>query len=479
MGSRRNQNPRFVPVTPQEVGETFSFVIHELIRLQKLGRDVVKTLKGLDVFCSIYDAERRMRFIGRPAYERLRDLTIRIVDQSPYRGRLEIDRTFGCVRTGFGRDYIRADFRATSDEEDLQTLLRWLDEAAAECRDLTHFVPCQVRLPPNEQFIVGPVTLEPAQPALERLRADLARETAPTCDDENWRASENERALAYLTAFTDLASVPVPGCDPDTSRSVAEEAVQAALAFLHVMAGAEHTNKIRTGGPAIPNAQRSTLALDQNGKSFMTWVGDWEGARLTGKFWDWLRREEQQRLATAAGTAIQFIVDRADPPMMAARYLDAAAWYSDAATEARRPAAILKYLTAMERLLWTGEGGGVTHRLASRAAALCFVTDPWNFEELRGDIRRAYNLRSEIAHGRVRSDDPKIGRNYWRCERICRDLLTTWLFRYGDAFHRQTTLEKLRAHLDGFVAEVETEAIRRKESPPCATNPAPDQSGLS
>lgn len=49
MGSRRNQNPRFVPVTPQEVGETFSFVIHELIRLQKLGRDVVKTLKGLDV----------------------------------------------------------------------------------------------------------------------------------------------------------------------------------------------------------------------------------------------------------------------------------------------------------------------------------------------------------------------------------------------------------------------------------------------
>lgn len=449
-------------VTAREVGETFSFVVGELIRLQRLGPDVVEELKGLDFLCSIYDPDRRMRLIGRPAYDRLRDLTTRMVDQSPYRGRLDLDRTFGCVRTGFGRDYIRPDFRGTTDEEDLQNLQRWLDEAAVKCCALTHYVPCQVRLPEEERFVVGPVTLEPAKPSLELLRARLARETPPRGDEETWRLRENERALTYLDAFTDLASVRVPDCDPETSRRVAEESVQAALAFLHVMAGAEHTHKIRTGGPAVPNAQRSTLALDQSGMSFMTWTGDWEGVRLDKSFWDWLRREEQQRLSAAAGTAIQLLVDRADMPMMPARYLDAAAWYSDAATEPRRPAAILKYLTAMERLLWTGEGGGVTNRLASRAAALCFVTDPWNFEALRAEIRRAYNLRSEIAHGRVRTDDPKIARNYGLCERICRDLLTTWLFRYGKEFHRHTTLARLRVHLDGLVSEVETEACRRK-----------------
>ncbi len=450
-------------ITPKEVGEVFSFLITEMIRLQRLGLGVREELKGLDFLCSIYDADRRMRLIGRPAYERLRDLTTRMVDQSLYRGRLDLDRTFTCVRTGFGRDYIRPDFKATTDEEDLRNLLRWLDEAGQACRALVHYVPCQIRLPEGETFTVGPVTIQPAEPVLQRLRSELAAEETIAGDDAQWRAKENRRALTYLASFSDVAVVRIAECDPETSRRVADEVVQAALAFIHVMAGAEHTSKVRVGGPAVRNAQRSTLAVDEHGASFMTWTGDWEGARLDRKFWSWLRADHQQQLADAAGTAIQFIADRADPTMMAARYLDAAAWYADAVTERRRPAAVVKYLTSMERLLFTGDRN-ITDLLATRAAALCFVVDPWNFEALKKDIKRAYNLRSEIVHGRVRNDDPKVAKNFWLCEKVSRDLLSMWLFRYGADFHRDTTVAKLRAHLDGFVVEVKEETAKRRQA---------------
>lgn len=458
-GNRRSSRK----VTPEDVGEVFSFLFTEIVRLQRLGLGVRDELQGLDFLCSIYDSDRRMRLVGRPAYERLRDLTNRIVDQTDYRGRLDLDRTFTCVRTGFGRDYIRPDFEATTDEEDFENLLRWIEEAAQGCRTLTHYVPMQMGLPEGETFTVGPVTVEPSLAVLERLRRELSAEEPVVGDDARWRAKENRRALTYLASFSDIATVRIVGCDPETSRRVADEVVQAALAFIHVMAGAESTSKVRVGGPAVRNAQRSTLAVDEDGTPFMTWTGDWEGARLDVKFWSWLRSDHQKRLSDTAGTAIQFIADRIDPTMMAARYLDGAAWYADAVTDRRRPAAVVKYLTSMERLLFTGESK-ITDLLATRAAALCFEVEPWNFEALKKDIKRAYNLRSEIVHGRVRNDDPKVTKNFWLCERVARDLLSTWLFRYGADFQKHTTVAKLQGHLNGFVAEVKEETAKRRQT---------------
>ncbi|PVM90709.1 hypothetical protein DDF67_09800 [Caulobacter endophyticus] len=448
-------------VTAKAVGEVFSFVIEELTRLQRLGAAVTKELKGLEFTCMLHDVEGRMRLIGRPAYDRLRGLVVDAVGQSEHRGCLDLDRTFRVVRAGFGRDILRADFKGTTDAEDLALLQGWIEEAAAECRPLTHYIPCHIRLPQEQTFVVGPVTFTPKALAIAEVEASLAQWAAGEDDDAAWREKDRRTTLDYLEAFSDVARVTVQRCDPETSRRVAHETVQGALAFLHVMGGADRTSKVRSAGPAVQNAQRSTLAFDAEGKPFLTWTGDWEGARLDKSFWRWIQEEAQQAMALAVGLALQKVADRVDPPMLAARYLDAAAWYADAATETRRPAAVVKYLTAMERLLWTGEKGGVTRRLSERAAALCFTIDPWNFEVLGKEIRRAYDLRSAIVHGRIDNDDPKIVRNYRLCDRVARDLLMTWLRRYGAGFDREVTLEGLRDHLDWFVAEAVKETAAR------------------
>jgi hypothetical protein len=160
-------------------------------------------------------------------------------------------------------------------------------------------------------------------------------------------------------------------------------------------------------------------------------------------------------MATAAGVAISTITDRSEPELLAGRFLDASAWYGDAARERSNAAAVVKYLTSMERLLWAGEKGpGVTDRIAKRAAALCFSTELWDLEDLERDVRLAYDVRSAILHGRISKSDPLIPRNMRLCERVARDLLLTWLDRYGHGFRKPVTLDELKVHLDGFVEDV-------------------------
>ena len=200
-------------ITDTEVGEVFSFVIQELVRLQRLGPNVLKELKGLEFTCTLHDAEGHMRLIGRPAYERLRELTERAVEQSAHRRRLDPQRAFDCVRTGFGRDYIRPDFKGCPDAEDLQALRRWIDEAAADCRPLTHFVPCHIRLK-AERFVVGPVIFAARETVIGEVEAKLARWVAEGGEDRDWREKDADRQLEYLSAFSDVARVSVERCDP-------------------------------------------------------------------------------------------------------------------------------------------------------------------------------------------------------------------------------------------------------------------------
>ncbi len=166
----------------------------------------------------------------------------------------------------------------------------------------------------------------------------------------------------------------------------------------------------------------------------------------------------------AVGVAVSTVLNRTDPEFVAARYLDAVAWYADAVTERAKPAAIVKYLTAMERLLWTGEtGSGITRRLSDRTAALCFSTEIWNFQELSDEVRRAYDLRSGIVHGRLSASNPEILKSHRLCKKVARDLLIAWLSRYGEGFATPTTIEKAKAHFDGFVAEVQAETAKRRK----------------
>lgn len=227
------------------------------------------------------------------------------------------------------------------------------------------------------------------------------------------------------------------------------------------------------------------IALDPDDVAVLSWRKEWEGASIHSAFWQSLSDPRRAQMVAAIGVAIDTIINRTDAEFVAARYLDAVAWYSDAVREKSLPAAIVKYLTAMERLLWTGEKGpGVTRRLAERTAALCFSTDSWDYEQLAAEVREAYELRSGIVHGRLSASDPKVIQNHRLCERVAHDLLVTWLGRYGAGFGSPTTIQKAKTHFDGFVAEVKKETEKRKAAETVThgcgeTSPMPPAPGAS
>lgn len=186
------------------------------------------------------------------------------------------------------------------------------------------------------------------------------------------------------------------------------------------------------------------------------------GARIADTGWREFAGTDGKRWLAPLATILQAIVERRDLPLIADRFVDACAWYGDAARELSQGAAAVKYVTVMERLLWTGEtGGGVTRRVAERLAALCFSTETWNFPEIEKEVRDAYDLRSSLLHGRISKSDPGIGRRLRLCERHAQDLLHVWWDRFGAAFAVDVSLDQLRDHLDGFTADAR-QAARRK-----------------
>ena len=437
--------------------------MEEIARHAAMGREVINHLEGLDFLCSVNGSDGRMFLTGQEAYTRLRVLTELALTQSLHHRRVSPDKAFRTVLDSFGRTYVRKDFAGTADVEDWANLRGWIDEAAEACTTLTHVIPCRIGLPAGDSFTLGPVTITAGVAAVAeiepRLKAWVAEESA--VGDKNLTIDVNN-TLGYLRGFQDLAVVTIENCDADTSEMAAKEAVQAVLDYIHIMAGAAHTRKMRIGGPALKGDRRAQLAWNAIGRPSLGWSTRWEGANIGDGFWDWLVNDDQRPLTQAAGVAIQTIVDRRRPELIAARYLDAAAWYADAAREERPQAAIIKYLTAMERLLWTGEkGGGITGRLAERAAALCFSVDTWNFEELEREVKAAYGLRSGIVHGRLLADDPLILNNYRLCEKVARELLMAWLARFGEGMDRPTTMKRAKSYFDGFVVQVRADLAHR------------------
>ena len=168
-------------------------------------------------------------------------------------------------------------------------------------------------------------------------------------------------------------------------------------------------------------------------------------------------------LAPLAGS-LWTLVNRQELPLFADRFIDACGWYGDAAREPSPAAAAVKFVTAMERLLWTGEtGSGITKRVSERLAALCFSVHTWNFAQVEAAVRDAYDLRSALLHGRISKSDPDVGRRLQLCERYARELLLSWWDRFGGMFSTEISVAQLRDHLEKFTRQAR-QAVRERDA---------------
>jgi hypothetical protein len=196
--------------------------------------------------------------------------------------------------------------------------------------------------------------------------------------------------------FANFSAVRARFHDPS-----ATSAVTSSLNCLHVLFGAGHSRKMIVGGPAIGRDKRGSFTLAPNGE--LSFTASYGGPGEVGFNDDWLdlfADAEAQVAIANLGITLEAAVDPLLQRPISERFLDAAQWFGEAVREASPVAKVVKYVTALERMVITGEKDDITGLVSARVAALC-LDEPTSEirEKWFNYAKRAYGIRSKLAHG--------------------------------------------------------------------------------
>jgi hypothetical protein len=217
-------------------------------------------------------------------------------------------------------------------------------------------------------------------------------------------------AQHYYAGFTWVAEIEVLNCDPEISKERAYLAVSAALDCLHLLFGAHHTERMGVGGPRMAEDRRAHLHLSANGALQVSCSSRVTSAVGFPDGWhSLLEREDIAFFLQGAGKAIEPLANPSLNRPIGVRFVDAAAWFGQATREISDGARIVKAVSALERLVSTGETKRIKQTISQRSAALCY--DPQredSFDDLEAKLKEAYVLRSELVHGSISPFAPTV-----------------------------------------------------------------------
>lgn len=438
------------PVPDREIARAqrdLEFVTRQILRFLRMERKEVSAhlrKHPRDAFCVIPHPDGRGHYhCGSQAWEKLGSLADRILALDPsLEGRISQSRAKEILIAAFASRVLKE-----HQEISREITAALLDEVLETCRQLRtvmeHHFPCVLFLRGGpEEFRVGPVTFtrrpyffKVKQAALKQSVAahtekhiELVNEAvskgfsrdglATPSDSERLARRLQARAIRTYRGYPWIASVTVTDCGDDVSQNQAIKAVQIALHAVRVVLGAHYTRKLRvawSGGDALKSAHMWTDA-DQIvhvsvASSAIGPVGpeNWhEGLML-----------HQPELEVFGSTLVN-LLEPTSPPHLNVRLLDAISWFGDAATDSTPSASIIKYVSAIERLLFGAFERERRKTFAVRVAALCKTF----FGELEFDPYQKsldlYEQRSELLHGATSPRFLQQKHAVYYAEELCR-----------------------------------------------------------
>lgn len=286
-----------------------------------------------------------------------------------------------------------------------------------------------------EELAIGPVVF--------RNRASFRRlllANVKGYGNEETEEGRREHARGLLAAaakfyrqFNRVAEVTVRSCDSKTSAQIAERAVTSALDCLHLTFSARYSNKMRVGGPALRSDRRAGVTIASDGRMRPHGSASWAGQV---NFPDgWSKQLEDPSIAhmlSLCGLALETAVDPDLERPISQRFLDAAQWFGEASRDGRPATRVVKYVTALERMVMTGERDDIARVVSERVAVLCCDrTDASDRQKWHDDAKYIYNLRSLLLHGSISPSDPNIESGAWLAARVGEQALLSALGALG------------------------------------------------
>ena len=279
---------------------------------------------------------------------------------------------------------------ASEDAHDLfTTATRKLEQGYQE---LTYFVPCSVVAQRNyPAFDIGPVTFvlrerffAENETALEKAIAgfDLPK-TSETLE---------ARMRSFYSGFQWIASITVPACDPEISRSRARSAIQKSLDVFKLAVGGERARHVKQAYDLTPPSDFAELVSASPGEFRLSFGWKGQDAITNDQWYDQLKAGPAWPLLESA--LLNYWQKWGELDEIDLRFLDALSWHSDAISEPDPGGRIIKLWTSIERTLRTSPGD-----IDTRAAVLASNT-AHDFANHSRRFKYAYRRRrNDIVHG--------------------------------------------------------------------------------
>ena len=176
---------------------------------------------------------------------------------------------------------------------------------------------------------------------------------------------------------------------------------------------------------------------------------------------NWAKRFEREDVQFMMDGAAKMLAPTVDPSLqrpLSARLVDALKWYGEAVREEPSASRIVKAVTAIERLVMTGDKYKITDKVAKRSAMLlCGTGLEKDFYQAVERMKHFYDLRSGLAHGRLSPFDPVVEEYAPACVRFAERVLSSGLvFLHSyNLLHQALTIEQLGQGYTTIVEQME------------------------
>lgn len=400
------------PNAKQPWVDAVEFALLECVRFQKMLIEAIetRTLSSLpkeDIWFELRGPNGKKLIYGREAERRLVYAATDALARSRFSRTTSLDPFVKSLKRRIFEQFIIKGRVVDLSSVD-SVFGKALTEAGTDCADSRHFIPCQLMFVADpDHFAIGPVTFH-NRTAFGSLASDLT---------SAWREQENadsgpslvDQVMAYYQSFTWVADVTIRGCDEAVGKERADQAVRAALDFLHLMFGHYHSRKMVVGGPGLTSDVRAGFEV-RGGSTLLNYsVGSTSAVGFEEGWSRMLADPEALILVAAAARALEAITDPVTDRPLGLRFINAASWHGQAVREADPAASIVKSVTALEHLVTTGKVEDTTKIVSERCAALKFdVSDDLGFEEVVERMRDIYDLRSRLVHGTLSPFDTEV-----------------------------------------------------------------------
>lgn len=372
---------------------------------------------------------------GGETADALRALTGRALTLRGLHGQVDFGNARKLLQAEFVRRFITE--HRKPDQKQTDRLLSWAAKCLEQTRSSwTYYIPIRFMFTTEPgQIDLGPVTLLSKDRAAREIRNAVRDylKGSKNEDDRKWKRKHLRKALSYYNNFKWIARVRVWNCDEEISRELSAEVVTSALDCLHLLLGRQASHRLRLGDHDVRIDRRALAYLDaQNELHVSTSSGSLDLMGFKEGWSEELARDDIAEMLSLIGLALEAMADAAAKRPLADRFLEAARWFGEGVRDKAAFSKVVKFITAVERLVVAGKTEELTNTVSIRVADLTLESDgAETWEQRRSEVVRAYSLRSDLVHGSVSPFAERVMHEVSLAGDVAEKTISSFLFRLG------------------------------------------------